>query len=258
MSIKPATTFLGLDWRIALGFFLTLMWITGGMLYLGGIVGLGQFIHLPTADIGSFLEGAFAPLAFLWLVIGHFIQQKELAANTQAIAIQEQSARRLEMHAQRDSFFKLEQMVSEQLGATAAFLYMSIAGPEGSGAISPDDFARERNTAQDMDSAWFVRKLVALAVENRQDQKAMHEMFFGTELRVRHSESFMRTFSKLLNAAQAVDTDNMVHDALVHGSPSGILYRIIKMVEGEELIDTLLGVSNEPGTGRPAPTTPAG
>jgi hypothetical protein len=40
------------------------------------VVGLNSFVTLHTADIGSFLVGAFAPLAFLWLVIGHFMQQK--------------------------------------------------------------------------------------------------------------------------------------------------------------------------------------
>ena len=55
----------------------------------------------------------------------------------------------------------------------------------------------------------------------------------------------------MLQAAEAVDTDDMVRDALLNGSPSGILYRIILMTEGEELIDTLLGMSNEPGSGRP-------
>jgi len=51
-----------------------------------------NLVQLPTADIGSFLEGAFAPLAFLWLVIGHFMQQREIASPTKAIGIQEQSA----------------------------------------------------------------------------------------------------------------------------------------------------------------------
>ncbi len=240
-----------MDWRIAAGMFLSLLWVSGGLLYLTGIVGLDNFIHLPTADIGSFLEGAFAPLAFLWLVIGHFMQQKEISANTKAIFIQEQSARRLEMHAQRDSFFKLQHLVEDQLGAIAAFLYMSVAGPDGSGEMSAEEFAQERAGAGDMDSSWFVRKLVALAVESSQDPERLHDIFFGTELRVRHSDNFVSTFRKLLQAAEAVDTDNMVSDALLNGSPTGILYRIMQMAAGEELTDSMVGMSNEPGTGRP-------
>jgi hypothetical protein len=90
-----------IDWRIAFGLIVTVAWFTAGLIYLLGVVGWGRFVHLPTADIGSFLEGAFAPLAFLWLVIGHFMQQKEITANTKAINIQEQSARRLELHSAR-------------------------------------------------------------------------------------------------------------------------------------------------------------
>ena len=56
--------------------------------YLLGMVGWGRFVNLPTADIGSFLEGAFAPLAFLWLVIGYFLQKKELRQNTDAMKMQ--------------------------------------------------------------------------------------------------------------------------------------------------------------------------
>ena len=110
---------LNMDWRVAFGFGVTVTWITAGLFYLLGIVGWGNFVHLPTADIGSFLEGAFAPLAFLWLVIGHFMQQTEISANTRAIKLQEQSARRLELHSRQDSYFKLLTLVQEQLGGIA-------------------------------------------------------------------------------------------------------------------------------------------
>jgi len=112
-----------LDWRVVFGLLATTLWITAGFAYLLGVVGLDEFVHLPTADIGSFLEGAFAPLAFLWLVIGHFLQQREITANTKAIMVQEQSARRLELHSRRDSYFKLLTLVQDQLGVIASFHY---------------------------------------------------------------------------------------------------------------------------------------
>jgi hypothetical protein len=212
-------------------------------------VGWGQFVHLPTADIGSFLEGAFAPLAFLWLVIGHFMQQKEISTNTKAINIQEQSARRLEQHSQRDSYFKLLSLVQDQLGAIAGFHYMSVCGPSGSGVISQDEFAEQRSHATAGDNSWFVRKMIMLAMENRLNPDKLSEIFFGTEIRTRHSDNFERTFSKLLAAAQAVDTDEMVSGALLFGSASGMLYRIIRHVRGEELIDEVMGISppRQPG-----------
>ena len=75
------------DWRIFFGIVVTLAWIAAGVVYLQGGSFSGVTIYdIPLENIGSFLEGAFAPLAFLWLVIGLFIQQKELADNTDEAA----------------------------------------------------------------------------------------------------------------------------------------------------------------------------
>ena len=104
-------------------------------------------MDLPTADIGSFLEGAFAHLAFLWLVIGHFMQQKEITANTKAIHIQERSARRLELHSRRDSYFKLLNLIQDQLGTIAGFHYFSVMGPSGTGDMSTEEFTAGRALA---------------------------------------------------------------------------------------------------------------
>ena len=234
-------TLFGLDWRVAFGLGVTLCWITAGLVYLLGIVGWSSFVHLPTADIGSFLEGAFAPLAFLWLVIGHFMQQKEITANTRAISIQEQSARRLEIHSQRDSYFKLHELVQEQLGSIAAFHYMSVCGPTGTGEITGEEFSDQRHRSATGDTSYFIRKMIALAVESRQDMGQLHAIFYGTDIRSRHSNNFARTFAKLLKNAEAVDTDDMVADALLNGSPAGLLYRVIQHVSGDEGIEPLMG-----------------
>ncbi len=232
---------LNMDWRIAFGLAVTLTWITTGLIYLLRVVGWNNFVHLATADIGSFLEGAFAPLAFLWLVIGHFMQQKEITANTRAISIQERSARRLEVHSQRDSYFKLHDLVQAQLGGIAGFHYMSVCGPTGSGEISGEEFADQRNQSANGDPSWFIRKMIALAVNRRDDPEALREIFFGTEIRTRHANNYTRAFAKLLRNAEAVDTDEIIADALVNGSAAGILYRIIEHVSGNEQIDSMMG-----------------
>mgnify|MGYP001817020681 FL=1 len=237
-----------MDWRIAFGLGITLVWITTGLLYLVFVVGGDNFVHLPTADIGSFLEGAFAPLAFLWLVIGHFMQQKEITANTRAISIQERSARRLEVHSQRDSYFKLQTLVQEQLGVIAGFHYMSVCGPTGTGELTGEEFTEQRNNASSGDHSWFMRKMITLAVRDRENSEQLHDVFFGTPIRTRHSENFTRTFRKLLNAAEAVDTDDMITEALLNGSASGLLYRIIEHVRGAEHIDSLMGFPTATGS----------
>ena len=97
------------------------------------------------------------------------------------------------------------------------------------------------------DSAWFVRKLLALALHNRDDPDKLKEIFYGTAIRARHSENFRQTFGKILRAAEAVDTDNMVTNALLYGSPAGMLYRVLQHIQGEEEMDPL-NVSTPPGT----------
>jgi hypothetical protein len=235
-----------MDWRVTFGLTVTLLWFGAGLAYLRVIVGEKNFIHLPIADIGNFLEGAFAPLAFLWLVIGLFLQQKEISANTRAIKLQEQSARRLELHSRQDSYFKLLGLVQDQLGAIAGFHYMSVCGPTGTGEITTLEFTEQRAHAAAGDHAWFIRKMIALSLGNLQNKESMQEIFFGTPIRARHSETFSKTFKKLLDAARAVDTDDMVTDALLNGSAAGLLYRIMLHVNGEISLDMTLGQATPP------------
>ena len=230
-----------MDWRVTLGLTLTTVWISTGLVYLLSVVGIGNFVMLPTADIGSFLEGAFAPLAFLWLVIGHFMQQKEITANTTAIKLQEESARKMELHSRRDSYFKLMNLVNEQLGGICAFHYISVCGPTGTGEMTSEEFAELRGVSSTSDNALFVRRMISLAISSREDAQALHEIYYGTEIRARHSDTYSRTFAKLLQAAKEVDTDDMLTDALLNGSAQGLLYRIIMTVKNEQSIMDFFG-----------------
>lgn len=237
---------LSMDWRVAFGLTVTVVWISAGLVYLLGIVGWGDFVDSPPADVGSFLEGAFAPLAFLWLVIGHFMQQKEISANTRAIKIQEQSARRLELHSRQDSYFKLLNLVQDQLGAIAGFHYMSVCGPTGTGEITGLEFTEQRANSATGDHAWFVRKMISLAIGDLASKEVMHEIFYSTPVRTRHTENFRATFKKLLNEAAAVDTKDMITDALLNGSAAGLLYRIILHAKGEAPMDITTGPAVTP------------
>ena len=223
-----------IDWRVAFGLVVTVAWMTAGLIYLLGIVGWRNFVHLPTADIGSFLEGAFAPLAFLWLVIGHFMQQKEITANTKAIHIQERSASRLELHSRRDSYFKLLNLIQDQLGSISSFHYFSVMGPSGKEEMTSEEFAEGRSASQRGDHAYFIRLMTAQTYKIREDRDAIQEFYFGTEIRRRHTDNYVLTFEKLLKAAREVDTDDMISNALLHGSSIGRQYRIIKFIQGEE------------------------
>ena len=235
-----------LDWRVVFGAVLTLLWIGAAIIYLLAIVGAANFVNLPTGDIGSFLEGAFAPLAFLWLVIGHFMQQSEISANTKAAHLQEQSARRQELYSRRNSYFKLLSLVQEQLGSIAGYHFISVYGPTGTGDVTRDEYATMRSDSAHGDASLFVRKMIAMAVLYNEQPDGLHDIFFGTVIRERHSTNFLKTFKKLLNSAEAVDHDDMVVNALLYGSPSGLLYRIIRHLQGEDDMNPITGLSSTP------------
>ena len=237
-----------LDWRVLFGISVTAVWIFAGLTYLIGIVGLLDFVQLPTGEIGSFLEGAFAPLAFLWLVIGHFMQQSEISANTKAMQSQEKSTARQELHSRRNGYFKLLSLVQEQLGTIAGFHYVSVCGETGTGEVSTEEYTTLRDRSSSGDPVLFVRSMVSLSLRHRENSAMMKEVYFGTEIRTRHSNNFRSTFAKLLQAAKDVDHDDMVVNALLYGSPSGMLFRIIRAVEREETIDTITGFATVQGS----------
>ena len=241
---NPKEKKFSLDWRVAFGAILTILWIGAGVVYLLAKVGWANFVNLPTGDIGSFLEGAFAPLAFLWLVIGHFMQQTEISANTKAAHLQEQSARRQELYSRRNSYFKLLTLVQEQLGLIAGFHYISVCGPTGTGDVSRDEYSAMRSDSANGDASLFVRKMVALAITYNDQPEGLQEIFFSTDIRTRHSTNFVMTFKKLLSSAEAVDHDDMVVNALLYGSPSGMLYRIIRHLQGKDKLNPINGFAS--------------
>jgi hypothetical protein len=215
------------------------MWILLGVTYISANIGWAAFVRLPADGLGNFLEGAFAPLAFLWLVIGYFLQQKELEQNTAALrsqaveisrsaeqaVIQSQNLAASEVHARQEAFLQIAQSVRGQLGSIAGFLFISSQGTND--AVSPQETA-ELFSAQGagIDVEGFTRRLITthLRMDSEEDQFGL---FYETEVRARHTNNFIFTFERLLRRAGAVDSENMIQDALAN-SGHGFLYRILK------------------------------
>ncbi len=133
------------DWRIWLGLILTVIWMASGIWYVVHVSETQPAQNFSMGPVGSFLEGVFAPLAFLWLVIGLFIQQRELAKNSEVLRkTSEQSEKQTqaiaatEMNARQETFFKIEESVKNQLGGISGMLLVSGLGPVGSGRIDRD------------------------------------------------------------------------------------------------------------------------
>jgi hypothetical protein len=55
------------NWLLRLGLGLTVLWVAAQVYYIVGVVGFDAFVAEGPPSVGGFLEGAFAPLAFLWL-----------------------------------------------------------------------------------------------------------------------------------------------------------------------------------------------
>ena len=132
-ELNPASLASRRDRQVQVGLVLTALWLGAGVLYVAVSMGWTAFLRLPLGDLGDFLDGAFAPLAFLWLVLGMFLQQRELAANNVAIQrqfeimqrtaahaeIQTRAIAANELHARQDTFIDVAQLVMNQLEAMA-------------------------------------------------------------------------------------------------------------------------------------------
>ena len=53
------------DWRLRFSLGVSIVWICLGVLYISSVIGWSGFVTQNAPALGSFLEGAFAPLAFL-------------------------------------------------------------------------------------------------------------------------------------------------------------------------------------------------
>lgn len=228
------------DWRIWLGLTLTLAWLLLGAAHIVEDIGWTNFEELPAAELGSFLEGAFAPLAFLWLVIGYFLQQKELQQNTQALQAQAEEIQRTaeqaalqtekmaatEVHARQEAFLQIYRSVRGQLGALAGFLFISSQSTLADGTVTPEEQSK-LFAESGQDTELFSRRLLELHIQLTDQPEEQYALFYGTPVRARHSNSFIYTFERLMRRAEEVDPDKMIRDALLT-SGHGFAYTIAK------------------------------
>lgn len=228
-----------LDWRVWFGVSATVAYLLLALAYVLA-QGMEQIVHLPAENLGSFLEGAFAPLAFLWLVIGYFLQRQELheassalraqheeirLSNQQAI-IQTESLKTREVHARQQAYLDLAGQMRAQLGMIAGFLYISSQAADAGGSVSLEEQGRMFKELSANDNEIFSREIINyyLATEDTAERYAF---FYGTPIRARHSNHFALTFENLLKRAEQVDAEYVFRNALLY-SAHGIVYRVLK------------------------------
>ncbi len=229
------------DWRILFGVTISLIYLFLMTLYVSDSVGLSLFWDLPVELMGSFLEGAFAPLAFLWLVIGYFLQKKELMQNTEAMKMQfieiqksaHQSERQAEsiaaseMHQRRESFLRIAEAVDRQLGSIIGMLFISSqSGAQNAGIVTQEEIAQMWATSGGSNHEAFARALLRVLLTSSPEYR--YKVLYGTAIRTRHSENFIFNFERMMKAARACDDDGIIADAL-SGNAHGFVYdRIIE------------------------------
>jgi hypothetical protein len=107
-------------------------------------------------------------------------------------------------------------------------LYMSSQGGARGGGLTDGPLGRMWSQVNMGDPEVFSRAMLTLRFDPPPDVADPRELFYGTPIRARHCENFMRIFGRLLEQAAECDPSGIIRDAL-KGSSHGYLYD--RMVE---------------------------
>ena len=123
------------------GFGFSTIWVCLSAWYFSSFIGLDNFLSLLPNEIGEFFAGLFAPLFFIWLIVGYFQQNKELRLNNRVLRQQAEELRRSveqadrqaqaisanELHARRDTFLRVAELTIDELNSMAIDLCRRLA-----------------------------------------------------------------------------------------------------------------------------------
>ncbi len=217
------------DWRIWGSSLVTILWLGGGAAYLA--LGVGwAFWHEGADTIGGFFEGFFAPLAFLWLVVGLFIQQKELTRTReemrQSNILSAQQASAIEASAltsRQQAFFLIADNVRRQTGN---LLGVMLANSDSDLIDSDEELERHWIAHSAGDYERFPRLFLAgsaLREGTFGRIRAAEGFFFDAPFRASISEEYVKSFRRLLMLARECDTGGAIRGT-VSQTPHGLVY----------------------------------
>lgn len=227
---RPLSRFEIKDWRISLGLILTFVWLLAWIsvaLWEGWDAFWGQEL----GRLGG-LEGLFAPLAFLWLVLGLFIQQKELSVNTQTLqqsnrqaAEQTRVLAETELRARQAAFFQILDSVSRSTGTLLGYMISQIFGPDGQEVYSEEQLATYWSAHGAGEYERF--PLIILA-----DELASEEFFFGNEVNAGWSEDVIKNLRNILALARDCDDDKgTIHSSVTRSSLAYVYVHMLRYVK---------------------------
>jgi hypothetical protein len=234
-------------WLLRLGLGLTAFWVAMQLYYIVDVVGFGRFVDEGPPSVGGFLEGAFAPLAFLWLVIGFFLQREELQRSSRAIDLQYQEMRRAteqaelqaraiaanEMHARQEAFLRVADLIQQQLGATLGQLYMSSQAAAAGGPLDTEAMQAMWSALGNGDRFVFGRGLIGTHFLGDRERDTW-ALFWSTPIRSRDSDNFLGVFERMVDRARACDSDGLLVETLhgsVHGQVAALMQQMRSFAE---------------------------
>jgi hypothetical protein len=153
------------------------------------------------------------------------MQRAAVNSEIQARAIQAN-----ERHQHQETVLLVADRVNRQLGAVIGLLWMCSFGPGNETAENDELVADLWSRVGSGDPEAFGRQFMGVYYQHASDARYVHDLFFGTEIRTRHSETILSTFSRLVERARQCDEDGIITGALL-GSANGLLYRIIRDVK---------------------------
>jgi hypothetical protein len=226
-------------WLLRLGLGLTIFWVLLQLYYIVEVVGFQHFVDEGPPSVGGFLEGAFAPLAFLWLVVGFFLQREELQRSSRSIDLQYQEMRRAteqaeaqaraiaanELHSRQEAFLRLAELIQQQLSGVLGQLYMSSQAIAAGGTIGTEQIQTMWSAQGGGDRYVFGRGLIGLHFQGDRGRDTW-ALFWSTPIRTRHSTRFIDVFERMLESARACDADGLLVETLlgsVHGQVFGLM-----------------------------------
>lgn len=232
------------NWRIWVGVVSTAAWLLGGLIYILAAGGWG-FWSQDAATIGGFLEGFFAPLAFLWLVVGLFIQQEELAETrnemrqSNVLSAQQAEAIDASAHtARQQAVFLIAENVRRQTGNLLGVILSN------EGQIPEGEMARHWAAHAAGDHECFPRLCVmrndAFREENWGRIGTGAELFFGSEHHRSLTEEYIRSFRRLLHLALECDWEDAIR-ATITQTPHGMVYSsLLRLLPAQSAWATLI------------------
>ena len=116
------------------------------------------------------------------------------------------------MNARQETFFKIAESTRRRLSSIVGLLFLSSQGP-----IDNDNY-----TSEHMGDVWkqfaggnteiFSRLFLTMPGAGEVD---FFDLFYGTEIRRRHTDNFLAGFDRLAELAKGYDTDNIILDTLI-------------------------------------------